>query len=177
MARAATPTALVQLGGHMSVLAACQHAAGEGEKALVLVNDGIGKVEEALRNARGDQFGTFRLALLKWQKASLLGFGGDRKGEMQFGREAKAELDSLLKVNCSYPSHRQVKRALAYLTGDLGLASQLAGKDGEAVAYFRESAGIWKGLAKTEKANDEFREGLDWAKERLNELDSLSAIE
>jgi hypothetical protein len=177
MARAATPAALVQLGGHKSVLAACQHAAGEGEKAMFLVNDGIGKVEEALRTARGDQYAIFRLALLKWQKSSLLGFAGDRKGEKQFGQDARDGLKFLLKGHCDYPSHRQVKRALAYLTGDLGLAAQLAGRDGDAVVYFRESAGIWNALTSLEKENDEFREGLDWAKERLTELDALSVIE
>ena len=64
------------------------------------------------------------------------------------------------------------------MSGDLGLASQLAGRDGEAVTYFRESAGMWSSLAANEKANDEYREGLDWAQERLSELGAaLSAVE
>ena len=46
------------------------------------------------------------------------------------------------------------------------------------MTFFRESAGMWTSLAKAEKGNDEFREGLDWAKDRLSELGAvLSAVE
>lgn len=172
-----TGPALVQLAGHKSVIAACDHTIGESEKAMSLVDEGLEDVDQALKMAQSSPMATFRQAMLKWQKASLLGFSGKAKDELQFGREARDHLANLLATRCEYPSVRQVRRALAYLTGDLGVSAQTAGKNGEAVGYFRESAGHWQELASAEKDNEEFREGLDWAKERLSELGVLSSVE
>jgi len=174
-AEAATGDALVQLAGHKSVIAACDHSVGDSDKAMEMVEEGLGHVDEAMKMAQSSPLATFRKAMLKWQKASLLGFAGRGGDELKVGREARDELGALLKANSKYPSVRQVRRALAYLTGDLGVSAQTAGNNGEAVGYFRECAGHWEALVTIEKDNEEFREGLDWAKERLGELGVLSA--
>lgn len=169
------PRAKVLLGGHKSVVAACMHAKGDTAAAIVAVDEGIKLVNEALDEDRGDELAPFRLALLKWQKASLSGFSGERSDELTYGREAREHLVTILNGKCRYPSKRQVRRALAYLAGDLGVASLSAGSDGEAVEYFRESVSLWAVLTQDEEANIEFQEGLKWAEARLNELASVTS--
>jgi tetratricopeptide (TPR) repeat protein len=171
------PRAKVLMGGHQGVVAACLHAKGDANSALAAVNKGIEYVNEAIDEERDDELAPFRLALLKWQKATMSGFFGKKTDELAYGKEARAQLVAILKGPCRYPSKRQVRRALAYLTGDLGVASQAAQRDDDAAQYFRESVSLWNMLTKEEVESVEFQEGLQWAQERLNELGSVTAVD
>ncbi|NNC88935.1 MAG: hypothetical protein HKN82_10805 [Akkermansiaceae bacterium] len=167
---------LVRLAGLKAVLAACQRDAGKGDIAMRLVDEGIRHAREALEKNSGSEMAKFRLALLNWQKASLHGLNGERSEEIRLGTEARDALNGLLVSGGHYPTPRQLRRSLAYLTTDLGHAAQLAGNDGQAVKFFRESMGTWTALASLDRGNSEFEDGLDWAKERLRELGSLSSL-
>ena len=92
------------------------------------------------------------------------------------GLGARAMISSLLADGCKYPSPRQLQRSLAYLNGDLGHAALMAGKQEEAVDYFRSSLGQWTLLSGNEGGNSEFLEGQEWARDRLRELDSVTAV-
>ena len=76
----------------------------------------------------------------------------------------------------SYPSQREIKRSLAYLTGDLGRAAHDARKEDEAVNYLRESVTTWESLMESEVDNDEFREQHSWAAQELRELGVISSL-
>jgi eukaryotic-like serine/threonine-protein kinase len=170
------PRAKVLLGGHKSVVAACLHAKGDANGALATVDEGIKLVSEALDEDKDDELAPFRLALLKWQKATMSGFFGKRTDELTYGKEAHEQLKKILNGKCRYPSARQVRRALAYLSGDLGVAAQSAEHDGEAVEFFRESVALWTALIAEEVDNIEFQEGLQWAMERLSEMGVVTAV-
>ncbi|MDE0825826.1 MAG: hypothetical protein OSA48_03350 [Akkermansiaceae bacterium] len=171
------PRAKVLLGGHMSVVATCQHSKGDANGALAAVDKGIALVNEALDEEGNDELAPFRLALLKWQKATMSGFFGERADELIFGKEARAHLMTILGGKCHYPSKRQVRRVLAHLSGDLGVASLNAGQNDEAIKYFRESVALWVVLTKEEEENFEFEEGLQWARERLSEMGVVTLLE
>ena len=107
----------------------------------------------------------------------MSGFFGERADELIFGKEARAHLMTILGGKCHYPSKRQVRRALAHLSGDLGVASLNAGQNDEAIKYFRESVALWVVLTKEEEENFEFEEGLQWARERLSEMGVVTLLE
>ncbi len=103
-AKAVTGEALVQLAGHKSVIAACDHSVGDSDKAMTMVDEGLEHVDQAVKMAQNSSMATFRLGMLKWQKASLLGFAGKGGDELKFGREARDHLATLITAKCQYPS-------------------------------------------------------------------------
>lgn len=169
------PQAKVLLGGHHGVVASCMHYKGDSKGALAAVDKGITLVSEAMDAEENDELAPFRLALLKWQKATMSGFYGSRTDELTFGKEAREHLRKILLSECRYPSKRQVRRALAYLSGDLGVAAQTSKRDGEAVEFYRESVGLWVLLTNEEEGSPEFAEQLRWAQERLSEMDAVTS--
>lgn len=172
----ATDVGLVRLATLKGVLAACQAEAGQAEIAMRLVDEGLRHVEEALEKNNGNHVARFRSALLHWQKAGLYGWRGESVRELQLGTLARNEIQALLDGGCAYPSKAQLQRSRAYLTSELGDAALIAGRDVEAVTYFRESMNAWSELAAGTEGMTEYEEGLDWAEERLRDLGSLSSL-
>lgn len=168
--------ALNQLAALKSVLAACRAGTGYGKDALRLVREGQSHVEAALKRNARDPMSRYRLAILAWQECGLRGTDGHHAEAMKMGLEARQLLIDLIAEKVSYPSQREVKRSLAYLTSDLGHAAQLATRDDDAINYFRESVVAWKGLASAEGTNAEFQEGYRWAQMRLRELGVMTSL-
>jgi tetratricopeptide (TPR) repeat protein len=168
--------ALNQLAALKSVLAACRAGTGYGKDALRLVREGQSHVEAALKRNARDPMSRYRLAILAWQECGLRGTDGHHAEAMKMGLEARQLLIDLIAEKVSYPSPREVKRSLAYLTSDLGHAAQLATRDDDAINYFRESVATWKGLASAEGTNAEFQEGYRWAQMRLRELGVMTSL-
>jgi hypothetical protein len=168
--------ALNQLAALKSVLAACRAGTGYGKDALRLVREGQSHVEAALKRDARDPMARFRMAILEWQECGMLGSGGRHAEGMVLGLKARQLLIDLIAQGVTYPSQREIKRSLAYLTSDLGHTAQLAAKKDDAVIYFRESVATWKGLANGEGNNDEFQEGYRWAQMRLRELGVMTSL-
>ena len=168
--------ALNQLASLKSVLAACRAGTGHPREALRLVREGQEHAEAALvRNSR-DPSTRFRLGILAWQQCGLLSTEGKHAEALPLGVKARQTFIDLIAQKVSFPTQREIKRSLAYLTGDLGRAAQDARKEEEAVNYLQESVSIWEDLMEAESDSDEFREQHRWTAQGLRELGIVTAL-
>ena len=168
--------ALNQLASLKSVLAACRAGTGHPREALRLVREGQEHAEAALvRNSR-DPSTRFRLGILAWQQCGLLSAEGKHAEALPLGVKARQTFIDLIAQKVSFPTQREIKRSLAYLTGDLGRAAQDARKEEEAVNYLQESVSIWEDLMEAESDSDEFREQHRWTAQGLRELGIVTAL-
>ena len=168
--------ALNQLASLKSVLAACRAGTGHPREALRLVREGQEHAEAALvRNSR-DPSTRFRLGILAWQQCGLLSAEGKHVEALPLGVKARQTFIDLIAQKVSFPTQREIKRSLAYLTGDLGRAAQDARKEEEAVNYLQESVSIWEDLMEAESDSDEFREQHRWTAQGLRELGIVTAL-
>ena len=168
--------ALNQLASLKSVLAACRAGTGYSKDALRLVQEGQAHAEAALRRNAKNPATRFRLGILAWQQCGLLSAEGKHAESLPLGVKARQTFIDLIAQKVSYPSQREIKRSLAYLTGDLGRAAHDARKEDEAVNYLRESVTTWESLMESEVDNDEFREQHRWAAQELRELGVISSL-
>ena len=90
--------------------------------------------------------------------------------------KARQTFIDLIAQKVSFPTQREIKRSLAYLTGDLGRAAQDARKEEEAVNYLQESVSLWEDLMEAESDSDEFREQHRWTAQGLRELGIVTAL-
>ncbi|MFP6883136.1 MAG: hypothetical protein VCA40_01795 [Roseibacillus sp.] len=168
--------ALNQLASLKSVLAACRAGTGYSKDALRLVQEGQAHAEAALRRNAKNPATRFRLGILAWQQCGLLSADGKHAAALPLGVKARQTFIDLIAQKVSYPSQREIKRSLAYLTGDLGRAAHDARKEDEAVNYLRESVATWESLMESETDNDEFRAQHSWAAQELRELGVISSL-
>jgi len=167
---------LVQKSIPCSILAYCDGEVGDMASSGKRINEGLAYLKKALKEDDRSAIARYRMGVMTWQKASQHGLSGNRGEEISVGLGAREMISSLLADGCEYPSPRQLQRSLAYLNGDLGHAALMAGKQEEAVDYFRSSLGQWTLLSGREGGNSEFLEGQEWARDRLRELDSVTAV-
>jgi hypothetical protein len=167
---------LVYQAVNLSILAYCEGEVGNLSKATTLIDQGVSRLREALEKDEESPLVRYRLGVLSWQKASQYGLQGDRAREIKESLQARDMIKNLLAEGSEVPSARQLHRSLAYLNGDLGHAALMAGRQGEAVDYFRDSLNQWTVLSEKEAGNPEFLEGQEWARDRLRELDSVTAV-
>ncbi|MBB79931.1 MAG: hypothetical protein CMN02_02825 [Roseibacillus sp.] len=168
--------ALNQLASLKSVLAACRAGTGHPREALRLVREGQKHAEDALvRDSRNPSI-RFRLGILAWQQCGLLSADGKHVEALPLGVKARQTFIDLIAQKVSFPSQREIKRSLAYLTGDLGRAAQDARKEEEAVNYLQESVSLWEDLMESESDSDEFREQHRWTAQGLRELGVVTSV-
>ncbi len=168
--------ALNQLASLKSVLAACRAGTGYSKDALRLVQEGQAHAEAALVRDSKDPATRFRLGILAWQQCGLLSADGKHAEALPLGVKARQTFIDLIAQKVTYPTQREIKRSLAYLTGDLGRAAHDALKEDEAVNYLRESVATWEDLMESEVDNDEFRAQHRWTAQELRELGVISAL-
>lgn len=168
--------ALNQLASLKSVLAACRAGTGHPKEALRLVREGQAHAEASLLRDSKNPATRFRLGILAWQQCGLLSAEGKHAEALPLGAKARQTFIDLIAQKVSYPTSRELKRSLAYLTGDLGRAAQDARKEDEAVNYLRESVSIWEDLMQSEVDNDEFRAQHRWTAQGLRELGVVSSL-
>ena len=168
--------ALNQLAALKSVLAACRAGTGYSKDALRLVQEGQAHAEAALQREPKDPITRFRLAILSWQQCGLLSADGKYGEALPLGVEARQTFIDLVAQGVSHPSQRELKRSLAYLTGDLGRAAHNARKEEDAVLYLRESVATWEALLASDEDNDEFRAQHRWTAQELRELGVISSV-
>ena len=168
--------ALNQLAALKSVLAACRAGTGYSKDALRLVREGQAHAEAALQRAPKDPITRFRLAILSWQQCGLLSADGKFGEGLPLGIKARQTFIDLIAQGVSHPSQREIKRSLAYLTGDLGRAAHDARKEDDAVLYLRESVETWEALLAIDEENDEYRAQYRWTTQELRELGVISSV-
>jgi tetratricopeptide (TPR) repeat protein len=144
---------------------------GKSDEALPLYDEGIRTLEGIRAAAGSDPLPAYRLALLWWQKARLLGDSGNREGEIEWLGRARDLLGSLVRADAvSGPLPEQILRASAYLAGDLGHALQIANRKGDASRTFDAAISLWEKLAAMRPERGEYQEGLAWSRQRRDEL-------
>jgi hypothetical protein len=113
----------------------------------------------------------YRLGLLWWQKGRTLGTASPPAEKIRLLGEAR---DLLIKLESTRPPGspplEPLRRALAYLLGDLAHALQLAGQRAEAEKAFSEAVGFWAQLLAVRPNSEEYEEGHAWCRQRLQEL-------
>ena len=140
---------------------------GKSDEAVAAFEEGIRMLEQ-LGTGRDDLV-DYRLALLWWQKGQMMGYDGKKAEELALltkAREALRELES--KGEKTELSAEELQRSSAYLLGDLAHALEVADKNDEAKEVYREAMILWEGLSKSRPQSEEYREGLEWIRQRAN---------
>jgi len=115
---------------------------------------------------------SFQLALLQWQKGTLLADADAARREQALALLTRAEerLRALEQPSTAgWPRVERVRRTRAYLLGDLGTLQARAANAAEAKRRFSEAAALWETLAKERPRRAEYREGLEWSRQRAQE--------
>jgi len=164
------PSVIFDLSSQNGILATFLRDEGKPAEAGMLLETSITSLRSVITKEPEDWNARYLLASLKWQRAGILGQQGKKDEELKLGAAAHDELTALLKSGAKRPSPGTVRRSLAYLCGDLGHSADLAGKKDLAIGYLREAQECWKLLKVDEGDQLEFREGHQWAVDRLVEL-------
>lgn len=142
---------------------------GKQEEAMKAFQDGINLLER--QRPRGDVMVDYRLALLWWQKGRMLGFAGEKDRELSFlakSRDLLRELESIAERKVL--SDEDLLRSSAYLLGDYAHALELAKKTDKAKELYGEAVMVWERLLKSRPQSEEYREGLEWIRQRAKEI-------
>ena len=140
------------------------------------MREGQAHAEAALQRAPKDPITRFRLAILSWQQCGLLSADGKFGEGLPLGIKARQTFIDLIAQGVRHPRQRELKRSLAYLTGDLGRAAHDARKEDDAVLYLRESVETWEALLAIDEENDEYRAQYRWTTQELRELGVISSV-
>ncbi len=159
-----------RLAAQRGLMAGVLRDRGEADEAERLVEDGILLVEGVAVGERGDPVAKYRLALLWWQKARLMGADGKRSEEIALASKAVEALRRLADSSYGIERAEQIRRSLGYVLGDLGHAAQLAGDAELATKAFGDAVAAWEHLQRERPGNEEYEEGLEWSRQRLKEL-------
>ncbi len=144
---------------------------GKPDEALPLYDEAIRMLEGIRAAPAANPLPAYRLALLWWQKARLLGDSGQIDGEIEWLGRARDLLGSLVRDDAvSGPLPEQILRASAYLASDLGHALQIANRKGDASRTFDAAVSLWEKLTALRPSHGEYQEGLTWSRQRRAEL-------
>lgn len=111
----------------------------------------------------------YQLAVLNWQLAGIIGDEGNKADELKQGKKA-ADLMQQLLTQGAGKHDIGMRRALAYLYGDLGHTASSLGQKKEAVDYFDKAAAIWQSLITRAGRQEEYADGLKWSQDRAKEI-------
>jgi eukaryotic-like serine/threonine-protein kinase len=158
----------VRLAAQYGLMAGLHVDRGQTADAMKLIDGGINMLENG--PAASSAPARYRLALLWWQKARLLGVAGDAAQEVALERRALEALQRLEGDPVEGLRTEQIRRSTAYLLGDLAHATELAGDRAGAVKHFEASVEAWELLCRAKPGQEEYDEGLAWSRERLKEI-------
>ena len=111
----------------------------------------------------------YRLAVLHWQLAGLIGDSGDTAAELRQGKKAAGLMEDLLQKDAGQHDNA-IRRGLGYLYGDLGHTAANQGNKKEAAGYFKNAATIWQSLITKYGKEEEYTDGLKWSQTRQREM-------
>lgn len=159
---------LIRLAAQRGLMAGLYLDRGQAADAAKLVDEGIKMLEGGA--AATNPLARYRLALLWWQRARLMGTSGDARAEVSMGTKALDMLRNLEGDPSTGLRTEQIRRSTAYLLGDLAHAAETAGDKPSAVKHFEASVQMWEMLCKARPGNEEYESGLNWSRDRLKEL-------
>lgn len=163
--------AISRKASQLGLRAGIQRDRGLGVEALRDYEEGIRLLEAIQISAPDNATVSYRLALLLWQKGRMLGMSGKRDEEIKWIARAGDMLSQLeTGTAASGPRPEQLQSSGAYLLGDLGHALQLGNQKEKARQIFSEAVTLWESLLKSRPQSEEFSEGLNWCRQRLNDL-------
>lgn len=137
---------------------------GKAEEAMQAFDEGIALLE---RQGERDALVEYRLALLWWQKGRMLGYDGKKGEEVTLllkSREALRKLEA--ESGTGLLVAEDLQRSSAYLLGDLAHALEQAKKTEQAKSIYQEAVVLWERLLKSRPQSEEYREGLEWIRQR-----------
>jgi len=148
---------------------------GKNTEAQRVLNDAIALTEKIV-NAQKEQKGEtyeplYRLSVLHWQLAGLIGDSGNQSAELIQGQKAANLMEDLLKKDIGTRDNA-IRRGLGYLYGDLGHTAAQQGNKNAAVTHFKHAATIWQSLIDKYGEQEEYADGLKWSQSRQRELSS-----
>jgi serine/threonine protein kinase len=164
------PGVIFDLSSQNGILATFLRDEGKPAEAGKLLEASIISLQSVVTKEPEDWNARYLIASLKWQHAGILGQQGKKDEELKLGAAAHDELTALLKSGVKRPNPGTVRKSLAYLCGDLAHSADLANKRDLAIGYLRKAQECWKLLKADEGDQLEFREGHQWAVDRLVEL-------
>jgi tetratricopeptide (TPR) repeat protein len=163
--------AVSRKAAQLGLRAGIQRDRGLTDEAMANFEEGIRILERIRVSAPGNEMVSYRLALLWWQKGRMLGMSGKRDEEISLIGKARELLGRLeAKPAVSGPRPEQLQRSAAYLCGDLGHALQLANRTDDARRAFSDAVALWEGLLGSRPQSEEYSEGLNWCRQRLQDL-------
>lgn len=163
--------ALARKAAQLGLRAGIQRDRGLAAEAMKGFDEGIRMLEAIRASAPDNALVSYRLALLWWQKGRMLGMGGQRDKEIALLGKAGDLLGKLeVATAASGPRPEQLQRSGAYLSGDLGHALQLAERKQQAAQAFSDAASLWESLLRFRPRSEEYSEGLNWVRQRLEDL-------
>ena len=165
--RPESTTAATRKAAQLGLQAGLLRDQGKSEEAMKSFEAGINLLE---RQGVRDSMVDYRLALLRWQKGRMLGFDGKKSEEIALLSNSRETLLSLEKHEDGLLRPEEVQRSSAYLLGDLALALELANQTEKAKNIYREAVALWEKLLKSRPQSEEYKEGLEWIRQRANAI-------
>lgn len=163
--------AVARKAAQLGLKAGIHRDKGMAAEAMREFDEGIRMLEAVRASAPHNAMVSYRLALLWWQKGRMLGMSGSRAEEIGLIGKARDLLGKLESGDAaSGPRPEQLQGSGAYLSGDLGHALQLAGRNEEARKAFNEAVTLWEGLLSSRPQSEEYSEALSWCRQRLKDL-------
>jgi serine/threonine protein kinase len=155
----------IHKGTQLGVKASLLRDLGKSEDAVKALEEGLTILGKQEKHPKRD----YRIALLQWQKAKMLGYSGKKDDELKLLFEACESLKSIQFGN-EGPGLEGLKKSRAYLLGDLAHAHEMAKQNDRAEEIYREAIGEWNGLLKLRPNNEEYRSALEWSRQRVSKL-------
>ena len=170
--------AAMQIATAKGLRAVLLRDAGKNSDAQRTLNDAIQITNEIVAEQNKQESGSneplYRLAVLHWQLAGLVGDSGDTSAELRQGKKAADLMEDLLRKDAGKHDNA-IRRGLGYLYGDLGHTAAQQGNKNAAATYFKNAATIWQSLITKYGKIEEYSDGLKWSQTRQQEMNGGNA--
>lgn len=171
--------AAMQMAAAKGLRAVLLRDAGENMKAKRMLNEAIELTEKILVAQKIQKTESneplYRLAVLHWQLAGLIGDSGDKSSELRQGKKAADLMEDLLKKD-AWKHDNAIRRGLGYLYGDLGHTAAEQGNKNAAATYFKNAAATWQSLMHKYGQQEEYTDGLKWSQNRQREVSEVKDV-
>lgn len=152
-------------GTQLGIQAGLLRDQGKSAEALKAYEDGIAILDRQEKHPMRD----YRLALLNWEKARMLGYSGKKADELKLLIQSNDVLKTI-QPGDGLPGTEVLQKSRAYLLGDLALAFEMSKQNDKAKEIYGEAIGLWQSLLKLRPNNEEYRSALDWNRQRVSEF-------
>ena len=165
----AEPRVRMALAVHEAVIAGCLRGKGQKEEAMSRLKQGLALLDKSFDDASDERWRKYRLGVLKWQLAGVLGQSEEDAQGLEEGQEALAIIRELQEEDGLQPSAIQLHRVAGYLSGDLAQSYLSAGQKDVSDELLDEAIESWKFLSKANPEEPEYVAGLAWCEKLKGE--------